>query len=307
MTLRGLDLVCPECEVPVEGDGGDLVCPRCGSRFSREAPVAQFLSERRRRELAPFVEQYRLVRARDGYRREEADYYRRLPDVPASDPDRDRWRLRRASFARLRQRVSADASGQSLRVLELGAGSAWLSARLAEDGHRAVALDILSDEADGLGAVRHQTAAIECVEADLDAPPFAPAQFDVVLFAASLHYSRDVVRALCRAWTLVRTGGVLAVVDSPCFVRAADGEAMVTERDRCFADRYGIGRPVVQGRGFVLLGELEEAAVRLGLRTRFDRSRGRLAWELRRRLDGLRARREPARFGVWWAWAPANG
>ncbi len=85
-----------------------------------------------------------------------------------------------------------------MRVLDLGAGSGWLSHRLATLGYRVVAVDRLDDEADGLGACRHYPIAFPAVQADFDALPFEPHQFDLVVFDGSLHYSPNPAATLAR-------------------------------------------------------------------------------------------------------------
>ena len=74
--------------------------------------------------------------------------------------------------------------------LDLGAGSGWLSHRLAALGHRAVAVDALDDEVDGLGACRHYPAGVRRGAGRLRRAAVRTGQFDLVVFNGSLHYSR---------------------------------------------------------------------------------------------------------------------
>src|SRR5437868_5658951 len=57
---------------------------------------------------------------------------------------------------------------RSLRILDLGAGNGWLANRLAERGHRVIAVDLLDDPLDGLGAARHYAAAFSALLAEFD-------------------------------------------------------------------------------------------------------------------------------------------
>jgi predicted RNA methylase len=46
-------------------------------------------------------------------------------------------------------------ASRPLDLLDLGAGTGWMSYRLALRGHHPVAVDLLNDDRDGLGAARH--------------------------------------------------------------------------------------------------------------------------------------------------------
>jgi SAM-dependent methyltransferase len=291
--------VCTVCDAPLTAGADAFVCPRCAARFPQRNGIWRFLEGSRAQALQPFIRQYRSVRSRDGYGSDAASYYRALPDVPDDDPQAAVWRIRRQSFATLRRRIAEQWGARRLDVIDLGAGNGWLSYRLQQDGHRAAAVDCLDDERDGLGATRHYDAPPLAVQADFDALPFAASQFDLAVFNGSLHYSSDIVATLRHARRVLRSGGAMAVIDSPFFARAGDGRLMLEEKtDRFLAD-YGLPAVVQHGAGFVTFGELERAASALHLIGRFYRSPGPLTWRVRRAVGGLRRRRSPAAFGVW--------
>jgi SAM-dependent methyltransferase len=290
---------CPECSAAVLADGDEaVVCNACGRRFARRGGVWRFLSAARSERLAPFIRQYRAVRQQEGYRATAADYYRRLPTVPASDPHAGDWQIRRETYHHLLGHVLA-AGPLPLRVLDLGAGSGWLSHRLSALGHRAVAVDALDDDLDGLGAARFYETPFAAVQADFDALPFAPAQFDLVVFNGSLHYAADTAGTLERAHRMLAPDGALVVMDSPMFGADRDGSQMVGDALRRFTVDCGISDAVQQGIGYVTFAALATIAERLNLRPQFVPSRGPLAWRLRRNLARFRLRRAPAAFGLW--------
>jgi SAM-dependent methyltransferase len=292
---------CPDCRIAtrLDADDASLWCASCGQRYERIEGIYRFLS-RTRAELAErFLRQYRAIRERDGFRDTAPEYYRMLPFVRKSDPRSTEWRVRRESYAHLQRSALPGVWEGPMRVLDLGAGSGWLSHRLASFGHSVVAVDRLDDDRDGLGVCQHYAVPFAAVQADFDALPFPDGEFDVVILNGSLHYSVDPARTLGEARRALASGGVLVVMDSPMFDRKADGAAMVEAQLRSFVTDYGIVDAVQPGVGYLTFEELHRTAQALGLRDRFVHSRGPLMWRLRRALSRWRIRRAPAAFGVW--------
>jgi len=221
--------------------------------------------------------------------------------VPPSAPQAATWRLRAATFRNLarRARLGPAPAAQGLAVLDLGAGNGWLSNRLSEVGCVCVAVDWLDDDEDGLGAARHYAVPFTRVQADFDHLPLTPAQFDLVIYNASLHYSADVEASLGHGASMLRPGGRLAILDSPTFRSKASAEQMVAAQ----LQRHGAGQAqpeaIRPGQGFLLARELRQTGLRLGLDLHYWPTRGDLGWALRRQWAGLKLRREPASFGLW--------
>ena len=293
---------CPECGAALEEFRPDgCVCPCCARSFERRDGVWRFLTAARAARLAPFLEQYRTVRDRDGHRRRlPAEHYRTLPSVPRSDPQAGEWLVRRETYRHLLQRVLASSS-QPMQVLDVGSGIGWLSHRLAALGQRVAAVDALDDEADGLGAWRHYDVPFAVVQADFDALPFVTRQFDLVVFNGSLHYAPDAAATLARARRMLAAGGALVVMDSPMFRRDRDGDAMVDDAHRRFRLELAIADVVRPGIGYLTFTRLGAIAESLDLRAQFVPTRGPLPWRLRRHLARVRLRRAPAAFGLWMA------
>jgi SAM-dependent methyltransferase len=288
---------CPACREPTDGRGVDIACRSCGLRFEQRDGVFRFLTNGARSTAADFSTQYRVVRQHDGYRRASADYYRMLPAVPRNDPRAAEWRIRRESYATLERHALPAVWVGSVNVLDVGAGCGWISHRLASLGHNVVAVDRLDDDVDGLAVCRHYPVAFPAVQADFDALPFEPHQFDLAIFAGSLHYSPNPAATLREAARMLGPGGALVVMDSPMFRRAADGEAMVSsEARRMAAIVGGVIRP---GVGYLTFDATRRTFEALALRASFHPSRGPLSWRVRRPLARLRLGRAPATFGVW--------
>lgn len=245
-----------------------------------------------------WLQQYLAVRAKEGRRGQSPAYYRALPQVPADDPHTYEWQIRAESFDRLCRTLPA---GRRLQVLDVGAGNGWMSNRLAAMGHSVVAVDRLDDADDGLGACRHYQTQFARVQADFDALPFAPEQFDLVVFNGSLHYAPNIPATLARAREMLAPAGVLAVMDSPMFRHETDGHAMVAEKLRRFRSEYGLAEVVHPSVGFLTHESLAQVAASLGLRGGFAASRGSFRWRIGRALSRFRLGRAPAAFGVWLA------
>lgn len=289
---------CPECGESVEDEGeARRACHACSRRYERRDGIWRFLTPTRQITFAPFARQYRLVREREGYRVESPEFYRRLPSVPSGDPHVAEWRIRRESCAHLEREVLEGRDG--LRVLDLGAGSGWLSNRLASRGHHAVAVDMLDDRADGLGAAQHYITKFVAVQADFEALPFMPEQFDVVVFNGSLHYARSVGSALDHARRMLVAGGRLVVMDSPLFQADRDGRAMLDDKHRRFRSEHKLRAIVQPGVGYLTFVALAAVAERWKAQAHFVPTRGPIGWRVRRHLSRVRLQRAPADFGVW--------
>ena len=258
--------------------------------------IYRLLSHERLLEIEPFLAQYRRVRTADGYRQRDGQYYRSLPRVDARDPQAATWRVRRQSFHNL-VRLLRRLGRQPLRILDLGAGSGWLSYRLTRLGHTCVAVDWLDDVEDGLGAFRHYPIRFTCVQADFDDLAMTPGQFDSTIFNASLHYSNDPVRTLRHARETLAPGGMLVVMDSPVFATDEAGRQMVDAQQVAFRAAYD--RVLRWGAGYLVENSLTRVGRDAGLMVRWIPSRGGPSWAFKRWLAGVKQHRPPARFGLW--------
>jgi SAM-dependent methyltransferase len=252
--------------------------------------------------LAQFVREYRTVRRAEGWGSVDPAYYAALPYRDLSGRHAEVWRIRSRSYDLFLSQVLRPLERETnrLRVLDLGAGNAWLSARLVRRGHQALAVDVLDDPLDGLRAVRHYADRHRPVAllAEFDRLPLADHASDLAVFNASLHYSTDYVRTLRELLRVLRRGGTLVILDSPMYSDPTSGQRMVQEREARFLQTYGFASNALACEHFLTPARLTDLATALDLRWAIHTPSLDPRTAARRRLDGLRARREPASFPV---------
>src|SRR6266568_917734 len=250
--------------------------------------------------VAQFTREYTTVRRAEGWGSTDSAYYRALPFRDLTGRFPVIWRIRARSYATFVNRVLEPLEARSPRseVIDLGAGCGWLSNRLALRGHSVIAIDLLADPFDGLGARRHYDVEIAALVAAFDHLPLPDDQADLVVFNASLHYSTDFAKTLSEALRVLREGGTLVILDSPMYVDPISGQRMVQERQARFLATYGFASDALPSEHFVTPTRLDELATELGLAWEIHTPA--LDWRTRlgRTVGGLRARREPASFPV---------
>lgn len=296
MTTRWLPVCRCRCGTRLEANWW---CPACARSWADARGHLHWCTPAQHAYWHPFLTQYRLVRDADGYRRSGPEYYQRLPEVDREDREWSVWQVRQQSYAVLLRRLLTHCSSGAARVLDLGSGCGWLAARLAQRGYDTVAVDVLDDDADGLGALRHFDPSPLAVVADYTDLPFEPGQFDVVIFNGSLHYTAQPARVLTDAAAQLRPGGLLVVMDSPVFVDDVDGALMCMRRQRHFRERYGLSAPIQSGLGYLTFDALDRAAATLSREATFVVSRGPVRWEAGRWWRRLLGHDVEPSFGVW--------
>jgi SAM-dependent methyltransferase len=255
--------------------------------------------------LAQFAREYRTVRRAEGWGSHEGAYYRALPFKDLTGRFPTIWRIRARSYQTFVQRVLeplevSEGSDQrrSLKILDIGAGSGWLAYRLALRGHDVIAVDLLDDPLDGLGALKHYEARLAAVLAEYDRLPLACARIDLAVFNASLHYSTDYAATLRETLRVLRQHGTLVILDSPTYHDPTSGARMVQERERHFMATYGFASDALPSEHFLTPARLQGLAAELGLEWPVHTPARDWRTALGRAMGGLRARREPARFPV---------
>jgi SAM-dependent methyltransferase len=276
---------------------GDCLVSGDGVTYERSAGVWQILDPSRLDEVAQFTTAYARVRAAEGRGSNSAEYYSALPYQDLTGKLQSQWTQRAASFDQFGMALAR--IRQSGVLVDVGAGNCWLAARMAAAGWTALAIDINADLHDGLGAAHHHGQDLCVVQATMDAQPLADHSADIVVFNASIHYSRSVLESLEESLRVLRLDGTLVVMDSPVYQDPDAGRRMVAEASRHIEAELGVPAAPLAGQGFVTDTELAEASRAFGVAWRDVGAeiRGGLR-AVKRRVAAVRARRELARRPV---------
>jgi SAM-dependent methyltransferase len=292
--LGWLTWCCPYCSGVLEPRRHGLLCGGEGRFFATLDGIHRLLPDDRRRELLPFQELYERVRRDEGWKAAPG-----LPD-PQADPGHAAiWRARALHFDRGLGLLRRHLGPGPWRLLDVGAGNCWASARLLEDGHKVAAVDLSLDPLDGLRAASLlgvDVAELARAEAEMEALPVDAGSFDAVLAAGALHYAARPSRTLVELRRVTRRGGALLVLDSPVYRRREDGEAMVARRMAEHSRRYGVPIPRESQSSYLVLPELAGLFGSCGWRLEVHAWPGAIRERARDLLEISRWGRRTARF-----------
>ena len=276
-------------------------CPACGEVWRKTDGIVRGLTAEARGSYAKFFEEYLAIRHAEGRGSDDPAYYLELPFRHGDALADCQWPMRARTY-RFFERRFLRRGKRPLRVLDLGAGVGWLSYRLALGGHQPVAVDLLDDALDGLGAGRRYDAALERpfprIQAELDRVPLADAQFDLAVFNASFHYATDYGATLREARRLLEWGGRVVILDTPVYESYLHGERMREERQAQFEKRYGFRSDSVLSMEYLDERMIQELGRELNIRWSVYQPWYGLAWHLRPLRAKLERRRPPPKFQV---------
>ena len=308
-----LRLRCPPCSQvmnaidPAETSARP-VCPSCGFVFLNLQGIWRALAPDREDRFRQFVREYQSVRAQERRGSSRPGFYLALPYQDLTGRNSWQWKIRGRSFCYLENKVLPQIERehpQGLDVLDLGAGNCWMSYRLALRRHRPVAVDLLLNEEDGLGAAEHYFLHLPKpfprFQAEMDRLPFGARQFDVAIFNASFHYSEDYQRTVKESLRCLRRPGHLLIVDTPFYNHDESGRQMVEERHTEFERKFGFRSDSIPSREYLTGETLQELARDCPLTWNILKPWYGLGWTLRPLKACLLARRESSKFFILWA------
>jgi SAM-dependent methyltransferase len=303
-------LRCPGCLGSIgclqKAENAVMDCSACGFRLACEQGIWKALLPDRAARYSRFIGNYESIRASEGRGSAESDYYLALPYQDLSGGLSSQWAIRARTFRYVERKLLprvATLTNTRLRILDLGAGNCWMSYRLQSQGHTPVAVDLLTNRQDGLGAASHYTESLGSlfprVQAELDNLPFADSQFDVAIFNASFHYSENYKKTLAEALRCVRNGGMVLIADSPWYSHERSGLRMLEERRASFVARYGFPSDALQSLEFLTGQRLGAMERRFAIRWHTHTPYYGMRWHVRPLLASLRRARKPSRFRIY--------
>ncbi len=305
-------LQCPRCGSPTGYLSEDattdisLVCPGCSWKLHCERGIWKALLPERAARFSRFIEDYELIRASEGRGSMEDDYYLSLPYRDLSGRNRSQWAIRARTFRYIERRILpriASRVHNRLRILDLGAGNCWMSYRLALKGHLPTAVDLLTNDQDGLGAAFHYKSRLPGLfrrfQAEIDRLPFADGQFDLIIFNASFHYSQGYTRTLAEALRCAVPGGMILIADTAWYRSHESGQQMLRERKAAFLARYGTASDSVHSLEYLTNTRLRRLEKSFCSQWEVHTPYYGIRWALRPLIAKLGRKREPARFRIY--------
>jgi SAM-dependent methyltransferase len=305
-----LELRCWCCTVPIgpliPEPQSAYVCPECSNATPCDDGIFRSLSPIGRRGFERFIAEYESIRASEQRGSLDAAYYLALPFRDLTGKLSHQWKIRARTFQHIVREIVPPLAARldrPLDILDLGAGNGWLSYRLSIQGHRPVAVDLLTNDRDGLGAARHYAAHLPRmfprVQADLNHLPFASSTFDLAIFNASFHYAEDFAYTLGEALRCVRTGAPVVIADTPWYREERSGLEMVAEKRAHFLKTYGFASDALQSQEFVTPERLQALARALEVQWRVLKPWYGLDWAMRPLRAKLQGRRTPSKFHIF--------
>jgi SAM-dependent methyltransferase len=223
-------LGCPNCQEKLAASGEPemlLKCTACRREYAVEGQMPVLLRREDAVRLREFARQYREDRLREGWQPPTRQQALGLPySKPAGTPALY-WEVRRQSFCALMGVLAREGPTPAHGpAADLGAGTGWLSYRLAQIGFEVLAVDASRDVDWGLGAAeRHYLSRVrfQPVLGDLQYPPLQRGRLGLIVFNASLHYASDLEDTLLRAARALKPVGRIIIMDSPTTRRPFPG------------------------------------------------------------------------------------
>jgi SAM-dependent methyltransferase len=303
-------LQCPVCQRSLFHAPShlSLPCNECGFLMSHTNGILRALHPERERHFSQFVREYETVRAKEGRSSSSSDFYLSLPYKDLTEKNSWQWQIRARTFRYVENRILPAIERVHPRgcdVLDIGAGNCWLSYRMALRGHRPVAVDLLDNDADGMGAATHYFSHLSepfpRFQAEMDHLPFASAQFDIAVFNASFHYSVDYGSTLSEALRCLRRPGFVIIADSAFYARDESGRAMLAERRAAFQKQFGFASDSIPSLEYLTPASLNNLEEAFSLHWNKITPWYGWKWALRPWKARVLRRRKPSRFHLFWA------
>jgi SAM-dependent methyltransferase len=293
---------CPDCDTPlVQVDENQLFCTLESRSYWHENGIWRFLSSERQEYFRKFLNDYETIRRLEGRGSDNSEYYKALPFKDLSGKWQRDWQIRSRSYNIFLKSIVIPLESQinrPIKIIDMGAGNGWLSNRLALRGHHSIALDLVVNAFDGLGAFRHYDSEFIPIQAEFDRLPFIPGQFDLVIFNASIHYSINYQKTIEHTKGKLAPNGIIVILDTPIYKYSVSGTKMVEQREMQFISRYGFPSNALPIQSFLTWKEIDLLAKSQGITWKVLKPFYGIDWFVRQWLVRLKDRREPANFHI---------
>jgi SAM-dependent methyltransferase len=294
-----IHLRCPRCSAKLFS----FDCTKCGLNLWEEQGIIHALPPVRAEHYAQFMSDYERIRATEGRGSAGEEFYAGLPFRDSSGKNSSQWRMRARTFRHLAEHVLKPQIRAGERILDLGAGNCWLSFRLALAGYKPIAVDLLTNKYDGLGAAENYRSFLPALfprfKAELVYLPLQDDQADAAIFNASFHYAENDVAVVREALRCVRRGGLVIICDTPWYSSDDSGRKMVAEKRRRFLAQHGTASSSIESVEFLTDERLQSLEDQLSIRWEVLSPRYGFLWSMRPFLAKVRGRREPASFRIY--------
>jgi SAM-dependent methyltransferase/DNA-directed RNA polymerase subunit RPC12/RpoP len=285
-----------------------IMCASCSSVLKQKQGIWSALAQNRQKHFARFLREYELVRKAEGRGSDDADFYCSLPFCDRTNRNSWQWSIRARTYRYFERRILPtlmEGVSQPATILDLGAGNGWLSYRLANLGHRPIAVDLQSNTFDGLGAAVHYLSVLPTLfprfQAELDRLPFGDGQFDCAVFNASFHYSENYDVTLSEAIRCLRPGGTIVIADSPSYSHEESGLKMLEERRKSFQTRFGFRSDALASCEYLTSERLLALEAKHDLEWTTHQPWYGVRWACRPMIARVSKRREPSQFRIYTA------
>lgn len=285
-----------------------IECRGCSGTLAQKQGIWLALPKDRQAYFERFMRDYETVRRAEGRGSDNPDFYLSLPYQDQTKRNSWQWAIRSRTYKYIERNIVPTLTtniNRPLAILDLGAGNGWMSYRLAKLGHRPIAVDLLTNTFDGLGAAVHYQHALPMFfprfQAELDQLPFGTGHFDCAIFNASFHYSQNYDRTLSEAIRCLRPGGTIVIADSPSYSHEEYGQKMLAERRKLFRERFGFTSDGLDSCEYLTKDRLRGLEMRHGLKWTTHAVWYGIRWACRPMVACLKGQREPSQFRIYTA------
>lgn len=176
-----------------------------------------------------FEESYIALRKKEGtlYTDEEVQL---LPLISKDHLHYKEWQVRRRSAQRLRHYLKQ--FKKPLKILEVGCGNGWLSNHLAQlSGSTVTGIDINATELQQAVTVFGHQRNLKFIHGDIREGALSRGQFDIIVFAAAIHYFSSFSAIIGLTLQHLRANGEIHLIDSHFYTeKEASAAKLRTEK-----------------------------------------------------------------------------